>query len=616
MSILSLSLRDFSGGIGVTSEKKDIAFSARFIKNLNVFEDPTYATLSKKATKVSGATVTSLAYWMEDGSPYDTNKYFYDLTGKIYRETSAGVWSELRDVSSTSSQAGAGEGLKVFDDYLYYAHGGELGRYGPLSGTPIFDDHLTSWWAAAIADIQTTGGGTGAADYVPPTSIAETATARQTFTTTHDPVRRIIIDVDAVGSGNWTVTLHDAENNSIGSKTIANGSMGTGDISFIFTTPLRVTIGNEYHFHVTSTVADGGVDTNVATDLEGAEFTAEYSVLIDKDFHPKVTVEDKLIIGNADYLAVFDQSTYNPNKILLDRGFEVRSMTKTDEFVVVSCFKGASIDTAEESRIFYWDTISPSWNFFTDSTSIGAGNAITNAGNELRGIYGNRGSMYKGDRPFSKDISKTPKLARGKKVNVYPSAITNHDGITLIGIGTTDDGSGLEQGIYAHGSQDKNLQDVLVLLHTISTGTTQGTTLEIGFVKVIGEDLYFSWRDNTSYGVDKIAPGAVAVTSGVYESLIMDSSLVKKQKLALKVGAECVTLATGETLAVKQKIDRTASFTAGTASTSGDTNAELSIFSRFKEIEFSFELTSSEGTFPKVTELSLNYDDLSEEKKV
>ena len=291
-------------------------------------------------------------------------------------------------------------------------------------------------------------------------------------------------------------------------------------------------------------------------------------------------------------------------------------MTKTDEFVVVSCFKGATIDTAEESRLFYWDTISPSWNFFTDSTSIGAGNAITNAGNELRGIYGNRGSMYRGDRPFSKDISKTPKLARGKKVSVYPSAITNFEGITLIGIGTTDDGSGLEQGIYAYGSEDKNLQDVLVLLHTISTGTTQGTTLEIGFVKVIGDDLYFSWRDGSTYGVDKIAPGASAAASGVYEGLIFDASDVKRQKLAFKVEAQCVTLATNETLTVKQKIDRTASFTEGSAAVAGEVSAEVSIYNRFKELEFGFTLTSADGTFPKVTEISWDYNDLKNERTV
>ena len=211
-------------------------------------------------------------------------------------------------------------------------------------------------------------------------------------------------------------------------------------------------------------------------------------------------------------------------------------------------------------------------------------------------------------------MSKTPKLARGKKVNIYPSAIDHANGITLIGIGTTDDASGLEQGVYAYGAQDNKLQDVLVLLHTISTGTTQGANLKIGFVKTIGESIYFGWRDSSSYGVDRIQPGALAVASGVYESLIFDGEDVRHEKIAMRVTAECVALATNETLATKYQLDRSGSFTAGTAAVATETDAEQDIYARFKEAEFGFTLASVDGTFPKVTEISFHYNDNAEEK--
>src|SRR3990167_9725715 len=89
---------DFSGGIATTSEKKDLTNTAKFVKNMNIFEDPAYITLSKKTTKVSGSTVDGLVTWAEDGSPFDTNRYFYDQQGKIYQETSSNVWSTLRTV--------------------------------------------------------------------------------------------------------------------------------------------------------------------------------------------------------------------------------------------------------------------------------------------------------------------------------------------------------------------------------------------------------------------------------------------------------------------------------------------------------------------------------------
>lgn len=610
MAEQKLLLRDTSGGVATIGERKDKPFTAKFIKNLNPFESPDFITLSKVPTKVSGSTVTDLVYWPVDGSPYDTNKYFLSDGGKFYRETSAGTWSSLRTVSGC-----AGEGLAIFDDYAYYALDTELGRYGRLSGTPAFDDALTSWWDAAITDVRDSGGGTGAADYVPPTSISEAATARQTWTASYDPLKEITIDVDVVGTGDWTVTVHDTENNEIGTATIVNGSMSVADITFTFATALRLVIGNSYHFHVTSTVADGGVDTDVATDLEGAEFIAEYGVLISAEFHPMATVEDKLIIGNDSYLAVFDQATYSPNKILLDVGFKVRSITRQNEYIVASCYKGASVDEAEESRNFYWDTISPSWNFYSDTTSIGAANALTNSGNTLRGIYGNRGGLYDGDSPADKKFEKIPKLARGKVLNIYPGAMADLDGITLIGIsGSTDDSSGLEQGIYAYGSENSAIGEALVLLHLISTGTTQGTTLKIGFVKVFGDDVYYSWRDNTSYGVDKISPGANAATSGVYESLIFDNGDADKSKLMIHQLTTFEALASGESVTNKSKLERTSSFTAGTAVSTTSARRAKDLFNkRFKEGEFGFTVASSGGTFPKITQHEVLFNDLKEE---
>ena len=226
---------NFSGGISSIGEKVGEQNSCRFLKNLNIFEDPSYAILSRVSTKVSGSTVDSLIHWAVDGSPFDTNRYFYALNGKIFRETSADVWSSLRTVSG-----GLGQGLLVWDNGLYYPQATELGRYYPLDNSPSFQDSFSGWWVDS--QLQDTGGLTGAADYVPPTSISEAATARQTFTANHDPVKSIVIDVDVVGSGNWTVTLHNTNNDSLGSATIVNGSMATGDVTFTLSSVGRVKI--------------------------------------------------------------------------------------------------------------------------------------------------------------------------------------------------------------------------------------------------------------------------------------------------------------------------------------------------------------------------------------
>ena len=612
MAEQKLLLRDFSGAVALIGERKDKPFTARFIKNLNPFESPDYITLSKIPTKVSGSTVTDLIYWGVDGSPYDTNLYFLSEGGKFYRETSASAWSSLRTVSGC-----AGEGLAIFDDYAYYMLDVDIGRYGKLTGTPAFNDSLVSWWAAAIADIQDTGGGTGQV-YATPVAISEGATHRQSFTAGKDPLKSIVIDVNDTGDDpNWTVTVHDAENNLIGAETVAFASIAAGDNTFTFDSPLRLVIGNTYHFHVTTSTTTGApaATTNVASDLEGAEYVLNYGVLISSEFHPAVVVEDKLIIGNEQYLAVFDQATYDPNKILLERGFKVRSITKIDEYIAITCYKGASVDEAEESRVFLWDTIAPSFNIPYDTTSIGAGNALTNMNNRIFGIYGNTGGLYEGLSPIDKKFEKIPKLGRGKVLNIYPGAIANLDGIILLGIsGSTDDSTGLEQGIYSYGSENSAIGEALVLSYLVSTGTTQATTLKIGMVKVFGDDIYFSWRDDATYGVDKITPSANAATSGVYESLIFDNGDADKSKLLIHQVSTFEALASGQTMTNKSKLERTTSFTTGTAaSTVGNTRAKDLFNQRFKEGEFGFTITSSGGTFPKLTQHEVLFNDLNEE---
>ena len=139
--------------------------------------------------------------------------------------------------------------------------------------------------------------------------------------------------------------------------------------------------------------------------------------------------------------------------------------------------------------------------------------------------------------------------------------------------------------------------------------------MKIGLVKVIGKDIYIGWREGSSYGLDKVTLGDNAATSGIYESLIFDNGNPKKEDLAITLKATFIALAAGESVTLASKVDRAASFTSGSAEdTDGETEMTLSIFKRFKEIEFKFTLASSGGTFPKLTSLIFEYNDLTGEK--
>lgn len=118
------------------------------MRGCDIYSDPNKVSILPKAVKVSGTTVTGLIKWIAQGTPYDTNKYFYDHNGKIYREASDGSWSVLRTVTNS-----VGQGLAVVNDYLYYTQNTQIGRYGPLSGTPSFTDN----WQTGLTNTSTTG---------------------------------------------------------------------------------------------------------------------------------------------------------------------------------------------------------------------------------------------------------------------------------------------------------------------------------------------------------------------------------------------------------------------------------------------------------------------------
>jgi len=608
MALQKLNIRDFTGGIGTVGEKKDIANSCRFLKNLNIHEDPSYVTLARKATKVSGTTVDGLVHWMEDASPWATDRYFFAVNGDVYKETEAGVWSDVFTAAGSD-----GEGLKVFDDYLYYAARRTIGRYGILSGTPA---HSADFLSDGTTNLDQSADGTGATDYTPPIAINEGATHRNTITPTRDPIENIVINVDVVGTGDWTLTLHDSNNKTIGSKTIANGSMSTGDVTFTFASPLRVVIDNQYHYHVTSTVADGGVDTGEDEDLEASYFLEHNGILINTKFHQMEEFLNFLVILNERYIAKWDQATYEPNFITLAAGYEARTLAKFNEFLVIGAFKGKNVQGAEEARLYFWDGIETTFNYFTDC-KVGGPNALINSEGNLTGVYGSDGSMYLGNEPFQKIVDGVPKLTKGKYVKVAPGAITNYKGRTLVGIAySNDDGTNFENGVYEYGHQHEQIPQSFSFPFTISTGNTKSTNIWIGMVKTVGDDLYISWRDSdgATYGVDKIALGDDASASGLWESLIFDGGDPDKYMLPMNLVITFEPLTAGQSVTPKYKLDRAASFTTGTAaSTVGDTRVECPIYTRCKELEVGFNLASTSNTFIKVTSVKLEYDDLAEE---
>lgn len=215
--------------------------------------------------------------------------------------------------------------------------------------------------------------------YTLTTAINEGATHRQSFVPAKDPQKSIEVLVAAAGTGDWTITVHDAQNREIATLDVDNAELAAGDYEFIFASAWRPVVGATYHFHLTSTVADGTVTTTDAADLETVDFHTYYQVLVDDPYHPIEQVTNILAIGNERYLATWDGVTYNPHRLVFPSGYRVRCLGIWREYLVIGTSRGTNIDDFDQGRLFFWDGVSDTYNF-SSPVPQGGVNAIMKIG--------------------------------------------------------------------------------------------------------------------------------------------------------------------------------------------------------------------------------------------
>lgn len=633
MTVIRLNTTGAQGGISPNT-KTGYPNSARFLKNLDIYSDDNSIQLNLAAVKDSGSIVTDLVKWMDSGQPFDTNTYALGDTGNFYKIDSGGTWSKIATLSPVSDGT-HGNGLLVFDNYVYLASDSEVARYGPLNGTPTLTNSFFESLNFNKDNANTSATGN---TYTVPTSISESALL--SFTPTYDPIHKVDFNINAKGTGNWTVTIHDANNVTVGSVTVANASLSTGVYTFTFASPyVHIIPSKTYHYHITSTVGDGSVVTNTSSDLSTAYFQNYFKILTyDVDFHPMHIhtngTNGTLIIGNGQYLAEWDEANYNADKIILRPGYKARYFLMDNEYLVAYCWRGSNIDSFDDGMAFWWDGISPYYNYARPTTG-GMPNAGVNFKDRVLSVLGSGGELNLGNEPYKK-IAPMPQLVKGSKVEIAPGAMDVWQSQAVMGVAyNTDDGTGLVQGVYQFGSQtDRQLTytdvatETLTLGFTISTGTLSSTSMKIGCVKALGKYLYIGWKDGSTYGVDKVSKSSgVYASTASYESLIEDkslfanqlSSMPQKEKMALRLVITFLPLASGCSVTGKYKTERNSSWTSGTSATTGDTSTFVSFDTlggkRYREIEYGFDATST-GSNITITSIYFEFDALENEKGV
>lgn len=608
MALKTINHNRFYGGISpykkISTIEGGIA-QAQFMSGLNIHEDPSEA-VSPFGVSEPFTTLTGYGKWIRSGTPYDTNKYIYTSDGMIYSlDVTDVTLTALRTIADFDP---AGQGLDVFDDYLYYATATTIGRYGKLSGTPTFnDDFLTD--GTTNLDISQAGSGQ---TYTVPVAISEAAADRFSFTPTKNPIEAIEVNINAKGTGNWTITIHDSLNNILDEHTYTNAVLSNGIFTFVRSTgQVFIKEGNTYHVHLTSTVADGSVVTGTTANLSTAYFKEYNGILFDtQGWHPMTSHLNFLVIGNKNYLAVWDQATYNPNRLAFAPGFEVRTLTTYREYVVAGCWRGDSVSNVTEGRNYYWDGTSSTFNFF-EKVEAGMPNVLHNSKNRLFGIYGHKGSIYLGNDPYRK-IQDLPQITDNKYVEVFPGAVTEWNGRTYFGVAGATDDTALTRGIYEYGSANDTLPEVLNIPYIFGNDDD----VYITALKSFGKKMYFC-RKYSLEGVPTYTIGYVDLTTynlngAKYEQLILDGGGTHKKIQPIKLVVTTIPNV-NTSLTLKYRIDRGTYISGmqGFGLLANRVEWNLAYLGRVKEFEYGFEVTGSGHT--TITGVFFSYDDFSEE---
>lgn len=532
----------------------------------------------------------------------------------------ARVWNTLRSASqilnnSTKVLLGTENGLVAYyefeDDVTDSQTSGNNDLTANNSPTYSTDAPFSGVTTRGDEDVSIDGSGQ---TYTLTTAVNEGATHRQTFTPTKEPIKSLALNINTVGTGNWTIVVHDSLNNEVASVTVANADLLTGVYEFIFSSSFRPVLNAEYHVHAYSSVADGVIVTGTTSDMEAAYLRTYFQILVDDQYHPMTQFINFLVIGNERYLAKLEAgSLYNPHRLILPSGYRVRALAPWGEYIAIGLWRGDAITDSEQGKILFWDGTSDTYVEPLDVPQ-GAINALFGNQRRLLISAGYRGQVleYTGGNE-ARQLFTMPEREKGDKIELAPSSITMWENIHYIGATLDTDSTTVHQGVYSWGRKDDLYDDSLGFDYPLSIGDQTSSLVKIGCLIPRGKKLYIGYQNGNFNGIDIIDNSAAPYTSGTLEMLITDLGRISNTKLPLIFKASFVPLNSGESVSIKYKPDRASSWTTlTTQSTAGANEARVTIHERLREVQFAVDLATTVSTAPTIIDLSLYSDDESE----
>lgn len=511
----------------------------------------------------------------------------------------------------------------------YYKFNGDYndasGNSNTLTGTgsPVFSGDVPYPSPTTRLDIDqqaTTSGNT----YTTPLTISEGATAKKTFTPQKDPQKSLAVLVAAKGTGNVTVTVHDQYNNVVATRTIAAAMMGTGYIEFVFDPVWRPpNFLNPYHFHVTSTVADTTLTTTTADDLETVSFRTYYQFLVtDEAFHPIYPFLNFLVFGNDRYLATYDATLYEPHRLVFPGGWKVRCLSQWNEYLAIGMWKGSAVTEFDNGRIYFWDGIAPTFNFFIEVPE-GAVNAMFGSNEILNFLAGYQGDqmVYTGGTSAQK-VKRLPLITPQTYTEVLPGAMTMWKTLLRYGVAGNSDSTVINRAVYTYGKANIRYDNILTCDYPISTGNFTGTNVRIGAVTTVNTKLLIGWQDGTGFGVDYVSDSNPVYPTGRLEFLIDDSDgtrdAIYHEKELVQSVANFLPLAEGQGFSLDYQLDDDGTWQSNPDSpTTGDSvTRQIIANGRYHQMQTGINFSTSVATSPTLNGATVVVENMDKSERV
>lgn len=630
-----IGLNKFFGG---WSSDKQLGSDGQFYysRSIDFRKKPSSFTILPKPANTDGGIVVDLVQAMDQLN--SGVRYALGDAGWLYKITTAGVWSAVANIGEAG---GAGLLYRSDVDMLYATGQTKVSRIPRASsGNPI----QTNWFENGVSSCTTCTKSGGTNTYTVPvasTPLDEGVVNRRTFTSDVEPLYKIGVRVVAKGTGNWTLTLHDDANNSLGAVTITTANLTAGMNYFVFSSPIRIQRGNNgagsaltYHFHLTSTVADGTAATTTANSLADCdmELWANALVTTNNGLHPVAQASNLTLIGNGRYVAAYEPLQDNPttadfnrHRLTLPPGFEVCGFAQKNLMTIVGAEKRSSTGEFQEGMLFFWDVTAETYNDYWPVPE-GSPESLFSHKNVVYFIAG--GALYRmrgGDEPikirtFRNTDSEYSNVT--DVTHVYPNMMTVRRGVLLVGYPSTTTNLSLEHGIYSNGAISNQYPESFGFSYTTSNGNILNTgtnNLKIGMVKSYGDTLYISWRDDSAapqrYSVDIVNNSSAPAETATIELLEFNNNQPSKYKNAGYLISTFSELGGTSTVKLKYKLEGEANWNYSEEASAG-TYLVVPIDKRYLVSQMGMDITCSAATSPEFTSLYMFTDQLKNERPI